>query len=256
MLVMLVWGLHRFRLNQVAHEFNIRLEARVGERTRIARDLHDTLLQSFQGVLFKFSALKYLIPDRPAEAVESLERMLEQARAAVTEGRDAVQGLRSSTVVANDLARAITEFGQGLAADQTGPNHPEFRVYVEGTSRDLPPLIRDEVYKIACESLRNAFQHAGAKRIQVQIRYDPRHFRLQVVDNGKGIDPDVLSAGGRAGHHGLAGLRERAQLAGGKLSVWSQLHSGTEIELTIPASIAYTHSPPASPSISSAKGAK
>jgi signal transduction histidine kinase len=242
-------ALYQMRLRYLKHQFNIRLEARVGERTRIARDLHDTLLQSFQGVLLKFSSLKYMIPDRP-EAVELLERTIDQARAAITEGRDAVQGLRSSVVVANDLARAIATFGKGLVAGQLGENCSEFSVQVEGKSRDLPPLVRDEVYQIACESLRNTFRHAQARRIEVQIRYDPRQFRLHIVDNGKGIDPAVLGAGGRSGHHGLPGLHERAQLAGGKLSVWSQLNSGTEIELTIPAAIAYIKSTPARRSFS------
>jgi ligand-binding sensor domain-containing protein/signal transduction histidine kinase len=235
----LLWAVYRYRLYQIKHEFNARLEARIGERIRIARDLHDTLLQSFQGCLMKFSHVKYVIRSRPDEAEETLERILDQARAAVTEARDAVQGLRASTVVANDLARAIGTFGESLAADQAGPNCPEFHVQVEGKSRDLPPLIQDEVYHVACESLRNAFRHAQAQRIEVEIRYDPRLFRLRVLDNGKGIDPAVLSAGGRAGHHGLPGVKERAELAGGKLSVWSRVDSGTEIELSIPASIAY-----------------
>ena len=118
----------------------------------------------------------------------------------MTEGRAAVQGLRSSIVVANDLARAIATFADGLTADQPGRNRPGFGLQVEGNSRDLPPLVRDEVYHIACETLRNAFRHAQAKRIEVCLRYDPRQFRLRVVDNGKGIDPAVLSAGRRAGH--------------------------------------------------------
>src|SRR5262249_31455911 len=158
---------------------------RVGERTRIARELHDTLLQSFQGTLLKFGAVSYMLPDH-LEAREQLENCIEQARSAIAEGREAVQGLRSSTVVANSLARAITAFGNGLA-DSADPNCPEFRVYVEGKSRDLPPLVRDEVYKIACECLRNAFRHAQAKRIEVQIRYDQRQLWLQILDNGKGI---------------------------------------------------------------------
>jgi signal transduction histidine kinase/ligand-binding sensor domain-containing protein len=235
-------GLYQLRLRYLKRQFNIRLEERVGERIRIARDLHDTLLQSFQGCLLKFSAVKYVIRSRPDEAEETLERIIDQARAAVTEARDAVQGLRASTVVANDLARAIGTFGEGLAADQAGPNCPEFHVQVEGKSRDLPPLVRDEVFHVACESLRNAFRHAQAQRIEVEIRYNPRLFRLRVLDNGKGIDPAVLSAGGRAGHHGLSGVKERAELAGGKLSVSSRLDSGTEIELSIPASIAYIES--------------
>ena len=250
----LLAGLYQLRLRQVARQFNMRLEERVNERTRIARDLHDTLLQSFHGVLLKFSALKYLIRDRPAEAEEALERFLEQARHAVTEGRDAVQGLRDSTVVANDLARAIGTFVEGLAADQTHGNSPEFRMHVEGKSRDLPPLIRDEVYRIACEALRNAFRHAGARRIEVDIRYDQRQFRFRVRDDGKGIDPQVLSAGGRTGHHGLAGMHERAKVAGGKLVVWSELNSGVEIELTIPASFAYAKPPSARQSMSSGMG--
>ena len=105
----------------------------------------------------------------------------------------------------------------------------------KGTARDLAPLVRDEVHRIACEALRNAFRHAQARRIEVEIRYDRRHLRLRVRDDGKGIDPKVLSAGGRAGHLGLPGLHERAEIVGGKLAIWSELDSGTEIELIIPA---------------------
>src|SRR5262249_19229026 len=121
----LLGAIYRLRLQYLARQFNLRLEGRVNERTRIARDLHDTLLQSFHGVLLKFHAVTYLMRDRPAEAEEALERAIEQARQAIAEGRDAVQGLRSSTVVANDLARAISTFGEGLDADQTGENCPE-----------------------------------------------------------------------------------------------------------------------------------
>jgi signal transduction histidine kinase/ligand-binding sensor domain-containing protein len=245
--------LYRLRLRYLKQQFNIRLEARVGERTRIARDLHDTLLQSFQGTLLHFQAVTYMLLDRP-EVQKKLEGCLEKARAAIAEGRDAVQGMRSSTVVANDLARAIATFGEGHAADEAEQNCPEFRVAVEGKSRDLPPLVRDEVYRFACETIRNAFRHAQAKRIDVELRYEVRQFRMRVADNGKGIDPAVLSAGGRAGHHGLPGLKERAELAGGKLSVWSQLNSGTEIELAIPAHLAYAKSPAAHRAASSGKG--
>src|SRR5262249_45605097 len=129
-------ALYQLRLRQLAQQFNMRLEERVGERTRIARDLHDTLLQSFQGVFLKFYAVTYMIPDRP-EAQKTLETVVEQARQAITEGRDAVQGLRSSTVLTNDLARAISAMGQELSSDQNGPNSPEFKVSVEGISMNL-----------------------------------------------------------------------------------------------------------------------
>ena len=232
----------------------LRLEERLSERSRIARDLHDTLLQSFQGVLMKFSAVTYQLPDRPEEARQTLEKVIDQARQAVTEGRNAVQGLRSSTVVTNDLARAIGTLGEELAADQTGQICPEFRVLVEGTSRDLAPLIRDEVLGIACEALRNAFRHAHAVRIEVEINFDRRQFRLRVRDNGKGIDQKVLSGGGGRGHFGLAGLSERAKLVGGKLTLRSKLDAGTEIEIIIPASAAYAKSHVARRSMSSGQG--
>jgi ligand-binding sensor domain-containing protein/signal transduction histidine kinase len=246
--------LYQLRLRQVARQFNMRIEERVSERTRIARDFHDTLLQSFQGVLMKFSAVKYLIRDRPAEAEETLETLLGQARQAITEGRDAVQGLRSSTVITNDLARAIAILGEQLAAEQTSANPPGFRVHVEGASRDLAPLLREEVYRIAGEALRNAFRHSHAQHIEVEIRYGQRHLRLGVRDDGKGIAPKVLSDGGRIGHHGLPGMYERAKLVGGKLAIRSELDSGTEAELTIPAAVAYAKSPVAQRSMSSGEG--
>jgi signal transduction histidine kinase/ligand-binding sensor domain-containing protein len=254
----LLGALYQLRLRQVARQFNMRMEERVNERTRIARDLHDTLLQSFQGVLLKFHAVSFMLPDRPAEAGKTLETAIEQARQAIAEGRDAVQGLRSSTVVTNDLARAITRLGEelaaGIAVDQASQNSPGFRVQVEGASRDLAPLVRDEVYRIASEALRNAFWHAQASQIEVEIRYDPRQLRLRVRDDGKGIDPKVLE-GGRAGHHGLPGMQERAKLVGGKLTIWSELDSGTEAELTLSAALAYAKSPVAGRAVASEQGA-
>lgn len=232
----------------------LRMEERVSERTRIARELHDTLLQSFQGVLMNFSGVPYLIRDRPAEAEATLERVIGQARQAIIEGRDAVQGLRSSTIISNDLARAISTLGEELAAHQTQQNGPEFRVHVKGAARDLAPLVRDDVHRIASEALRNAFRHAQAGRIEVEIRYDRRHLRLRVVDNGKGIDQKALSVGGRPGHFGLAGLHERAEIVGGKLAIRSGPDAGTEIELIIPASIAYAKSHLARRSTSSGQG--
>jgi signal transduction histidine kinase len=220
----------------------LRLEERVRERTRIARELHDTLLQSFQGVLMKFHAVTYMLPDRP-EARKMLEDVAEQARGAIVEGRDALQGLRSSTVVSHDLAQAIGTLGEGLAADQTGENASDFRVQVEGTPRNVAPLVWGEAYRVAGEALRNAFRHAHASLIEVDIRYDPRRLRVLVRDDGKGIDQKVVDAGGRAGHHGLPGMRERANMVGGKLAVLSKLDSGTEVEMTVPASLAYAKSP-------------
>ena len=134
----LLAGLYRLRLRQVTLEFNLRMEERVSERTRIARALHDTLLQSFQGVLFKFSAVTYLLPDRTAEAQQTLEIAIEQARQAISEGRDAVQGLRASTGITNDLAQAVNTLGEELASRRPGRSIPDFRVHVEGLPARTP----------------------------------------------------------------------------------------------------------------------
>jgi signal transduction histidine kinase/ligand-binding sensor domain-containing protein len=234
---------YQLRLRQLSREFNLRLEGRVAERTRIARELHDTLLQSFHGLLLKFQATAYLLPKRPEEALKTLESTIDQAAAAITEGRNAVQGLRSSVTVTNNLAVAITTLGTELAGSESNPNAAELHVEVEGTSRDLHPILRDEVYRIAGEAVRNAYKHAQARRIEVELRYDEREFRLRVRDDGKGIDPKLLNEDGRPGHYGLRGMRERAKLMGGKLAVWSEVDSGTEVELRIPASRAYETSP-------------
>jgi len=115
-------------------------------------------------------------------------------------------------------------------------------VMVEGTSRELHPILRDEVFRLATEALRNSFRHAAAKNVEVEIRYDVKYLRLRVRDDGKGIDPKVLSGEGREGHYGLHGMRERAKLVGGKLAIWTELDSGTEIELVIPGAKAYVQS--------------
>jgi signal transduction histidine kinase len=219
------------------------MEERLGERMRIARDLHDTLLQSFHGLLLRFQAAYNLFPTRPDEARKTLGSAIDEAAEAITEGRDAIQGLRTSTVETNDLALAVRTLGEELAAAQGDTHSVVFHVEIEGAPRDLHPILRDEVYRIAGEAMRNAFKHAQARQIEVEIRYDERQLRLRVRDDGKGIDPEVLNADGRTGHYGLRGMRERATLLGGKLTVWSELDSGTEVELSIPASRAYTTLP-------------
>ena len=232
------WMLYQLRVRQLAQQFNMRLEERVNERTRIARDLHDTLLQSFHGLMLRFQAAYNLYETNPEEAQKTLGSAIDRAADAITEGRDTVQGLRVSTLERNDLALAISTLGEELAGSETNPNDAKFHVGVEGTARELHPILRDEVYRIAGEGMRNAFKHAGARRIEVEIHYGEREFRLRVRDDGKGIDARLLSDG-RAGHFGLRGMRERAKLLGGKLTVWSELDAGTEVELRIPAANAY-----------------
>jgi signal transduction histidine kinase/ligand-binding sensor domain-containing protein len=236
----LLWAAYQWRVRQLHHDFEMTLEARIGERTRIARDLHDTLLQGFHGLLLRFQTVSLLLPERPIEAKEKLDSAIEQAAGAITEGRDAVQGLRASTVERNDLALAISTLGEELENDSSNHRPAIFRVSVEGQARDLHPILRDEIYKIAAEALRNAFHHAQAKQVEVEIRYDHDQFRLRVRDDGRGMDAAVLSSHGLEGHYGLRGMRERATLIKGKLAVWSEVNEGTEVELRVPASAAYT----------------
>jgi signal transduction histidine kinase len=229
----LLWALYRYRLHQIAQRFNTRLD----ERTRIARDLHDTLLQSFHGLMFRYQAARNMLPRRPEEAMQALDRALEGTEKAVAEGRDAIHNLRASTTVTNELAQAVTALGSemshGMPANAAG-----FRVVVEGSPHHLHPILRDEVYAIAREAVRNAFRHAQAQDIEVEITYDASSFRLRVRDDGGGVDPAVL-AEGRTGHYGVPGMRERAKRIGGKLEVWAETGVGTEVELSIPRSIAY-----------------
>jgi signal transduction histidine kinase/ligand-binding sensor domain-containing protein len=234
----LLWGTYQLRVRRLRHEFEMALDARVGERTRIARDLHDTLLQSFHGLLLRFQTVSQLLPEH-SDAKEKLDRAIEQAAAAITEGRDAVQGLRDSIVEGSDLALAISTLGEEIETGPTG-QRPAFHVAVGGESRDLRPIVRDEIYKLTAEALRNAFRHAQARRVEVEILYDDEQFRVRVRDDGKGIDAAVLARQGSGGHFGLHGMRERATLIGSELTVWSEVDAGTELELCVPASKAYS----------------
>jgi signal transduction histidine kinase len=132
--------------------------------------------------------------------------------------------------------------GEGLRADHVGADAPSFRAYVEGKPRHLNALVTDEVYRIGVEALRNAFRHADASSIEFELQYGDRELRLRVRDDGCGIERKVLDKGRRDGRYGLPGMHERATVVRGKLAVWSKLESGTEVQLTVPASIAYAAS--------------
>ena len=237
--LVLLWALYQFRLRQIAREFNAGLEARVNERTRIARELHDSLLQGFQGLMFRLQAVRDLLPGQPGEAMQALDIALERGDKAIVEGRDTVSDLREPIVGGKDIAEALTALGEELALQSSNGAGPCVRVLVEGKQRELDPVLRDEVYRIAREALRNAFRHAKAQKIEAEITYADSEFLLHVRDDGMGIAPEIANQGARSGHWGLPGMRERAKSFGGKLEIWSQRAAGTEIALTVPASIAY-----------------
>ena len=211
----------------------LRLEERIGERTRIARELHDTLLQGVISASMQLHvAVDQLPDDSPAKPL--FARVLQLTGQVIDEGRNAVRGFRSSDRESLDLEVAFSRIPQELGLKQ----RVEFRVIVEGHPKMLHPVIRDEVYAIGREALVNAFRHSGASRIRVELEYSVRHFRVLVCDDGCGIDTAV-QATGREGHWGLSGMRERAQRIGAKLKVLSRIGAGTEVELKVPGDIAF-----------------
>jgi signal transduction histidine kinase len=236
---------YRLRLRQVTSEVNSRFEARLAERARIARELHDTLLQSFHGLMLRFQAVQNLLPDKPSQAKESLAFAIDRAAQAITEGRDAVQELRSTELADNDLVESLTLLGQELAASTVDGNaSPSFRVLLEGAPRLLHPSLKEDLYRISREAVVNAFRHARATTIELDIRFDDRVLRLRIRDDGIGMDPRIVASGGREGHYGMPGMEERARAIRGQLEIWSELTRGTEIELKVPANIAYAQLKP------------
>ena len=236
----LLWAAYQLRARHLHKQFEMTLEARVGERTRIARDLHDTLLQSFHGLVFRFQAARNMLPNRPEEATQALDTALIRAEQALDESRHSIQGLRPGLSAENDLDQMLITTGQELASSNHAEDgSPRFEVIVEGERRGLSPIIQDEISRIARELLRNAFRHAHAHEIEVEMRYQNDVFRLIVRDDGKGIDPKILQDGGRPGHWGLPGVQERARGIGARLEFLSEAGAGTEIRLTLPAAVAY-----------------
>lgn len=229
--------LYRARLRQVTQQVNNRFEARLTERTRIARELHDTLLQSFHGLMLRFQAVQNLLPEHPSEAKQSLEIAIDRAASAITEGRDAIQELRNGELASRDLVGTLTDLGRDLAI---AGKPPSYRVLVEGAQRPLHPSLQEDLYLISREAVVNAFRHARATYVELDVRYDARFLRLRVRDDGIGMDPGILAKGGVDGHWGLPGMQERAKTIHGSLEIWSEVSRGTEIELNVPANVAYS----------------
>ena len=231
----------RLRTIRFSRQLNTRFQERLFERTRIAQELHDTLLQSFQGLMLRFQTVDNLLPGRPEKAKEILEDALDRADTALTESRNAIQDIRSSPSESVNIAQSINKMMAELADEDTHHTHPkpDYAVVIEGDPKDLNPLVNSEVLRIAQESLRNAFQHAKARRVETEITFAESRLRIRFRDDGVGIDPEVLNKGSRLGHWGMIGLKERAARIGAKLEVWSKPGAGTELDLSVPGQIAY-----------------
>jgi signal transduction histidine kinase/ligand-binding sensor domain-containing protein len=230
----LLWMLYLLRLRQLSQQMHNRLETRLAERERIARELHDTLLQGFQGLTLHFQAAMKQIPDQEP-ARHMMNKALHIADQVLLEGRERVRDLRAEPVAGNELSKVLASYGEELAQDRA----VTFKLTVVGSPADLHPVAGDEIYRIAREALTNAFHHSQASSIEVEITYDSASFSLRVRDNGCGIEQDILGSG-REGHWGLRGMRERAQNISAQLSIWSNPGSGTEMDLRVPARFAYT----------------
>jgi signal transduction histidine kinase len=231
-LVLNAWLLYRIRMHQRIAQLNIRFEERLGERTRIAQDLHDTLLQGVLSAAMHVHVTTNGLPD-DSTAKPLLIQTQQVMDQAINEGRTALQGLRSSSS-AQRLEQAFSRIPQELSDQQD----IAYRVVVEGSPRPLHSVIRDEVYRVGYEAVVNAFRHAMADSIEVQVQYCAAHLRVAVCDDGRGIDPRVVQ-GEREGHWGLPGMREHAEQIGARLKLRSRLNTGTEVELIVPHDVAY-----------------
>ena len=224
---------YRWHVRQVREKLTLRFEERLAERTRIAQDLHDTLLQGLMSASMQLHvANDHLADDSPAKPL--VNRVMELMAQVIQEGRDAVRGLRSTSGNTDDLDTAFSQIRQQLGNGEV----KDYRVIVEGKPVQLHPIIRDEAYRIGREALVNAFHHSRADKIEVELEYSSRNLRIVVRDDGAGIDQHVLQSG-KDGHWGLAGMRERAESIGARLRVWSRENAGTEVELVIPGHIAF-----------------
>jgi signal transduction histidine kinase/streptogramin lyase len=232
--LLLVWYAHRFRLSQIARQLNLRFEERLAERTRIAQELHDTLLQGIAGASMHLHVAAEHVPGG-SPLTEPLRRALDTLGSVVREGRNAVQGLRLQHRDDTELDEAFSNMGLDLATR----DQPEYRVAVEGHPMPLHPVVRDEVYRIGREAVVNAFRHSAATEIRVEIRYSRDCLCLLIRDDGCGIDPRILNSG-RPGHWGLLGMRERAERIEAQFVVKSGAARGTEIRLTVPGRTAFS----------------
>jgi ligand-binding sensor domain-containing protein/signal transduction histidine kinase len=236
-----ILAIYRYRVQRVTTRLKVRFEERLAERTRIAQELHDTLLQGFLSASMQVHVAADSLPD-DTKAKRILTRALDLMSQVTQEGRNALRGLRASGSPSLELEQAFAQVQQEYAVQVQAGEQPGFRVVVEGLRQPLRPLLRDDIYRIGREALINAFRHAQARNVEVELNYSPRQLRIQVSDDGRGIDPQILQQG-RDGHFGLPGMRERAEQIGARLYVYSSTTAGTKIELCVPGHVAFQSRP-------------
>ena len=230
--LLLLWAIYQVRVRRIAGTMKARFDERLAERTRIARDLHDTFLQTIQGSkLVADDALS--VTTDPSHMRQAMEKLSAWLGRATEEGRAALNSLRTSTTEVNDLAES---FRRALEECRIHSSM-EVSLQVSGQIREMHPIVRDEVYRIGYEAIRNASVHSHATQLRVELSY-AQELGLRIVDNGSGITADILQSG-KQGHFGLQSMRERAARIMGKFSVESTVSTGTVITLTVPGGIIY-----------------
>lgn len=234
----LLASLYFWRTRQLARRYGELLRERLAERERIARTLHDTLLQSMQGLILRFHGVAKRLPKESA-AQQGIEAILDQADKVMTEGRNELMNLRTRPEDGDDIAHALAKFGASLQ-EHFGP---QFTLVVDGAMRAVDSAAWDEIYWIGREALFNAYQHAAAGHVEMEVAHGREQFALFVRDDGNGMPGDLQPDGSRAGHWGVAGMRERALALGGTLEIWSRAGMGTELALRLPAQRVYRAPP-------------
>lgn len=224
-----LWVFYKQRLKRATAEISARLGERLQERERIARALHDTLLQDFQSVILRFqlaaNGLSKADPSRTA-----LEEGLDYADKVLAEGRNYIRDIRADTKGLDELSESLAQYGNELSQLR----QIAFVLSVTGSQFELDPIVRDEIYRIGREGIGNAFKHSKGSKIEVEIAYQLDEFQLKIHDDGNGIEPD-LASGGRPGHWGIRNMKERAQNIGANLEISSRPGQGTLLELKLPA---------------------
>jgi len=226
--IAIFWGIYRLRLAQIAWQFERHLQARLGERNRIARELHDTLLQNVVGISLQLEVISKRLPENDAEKPH-LERVRRHVDLSLREARQSVMALRSPTMENRDLITALGEIGASLTAGHA----IRFQASADGTPHACPPELQEQLLRIGREAIGNAVTHSHCSELQVQVSYQARSICLRIADNGTGIESQVLESG-RPGHFGLRGMKERAESIGGTFTVISQPSGGTVITVAAP----------------------
>jgi signal transduction histidine kinase len=229
-----MWGVHRVRLWQIARALRLQFETRANDRARIAEELHDTLIQDLAALNLQAEMIDDQLPQEPEAAKDTLGTLRTRMQRVVSNGRRGMTELQAGVTNGDGLADALSRVAQELR----GPNGPAFHIVVQGHPRSLHPLVGDEVYRIAREAMTNAFRHAAAHRIDVEVAFMRHELRVRVHDDGCGISEEVIQQG-RPDHFGIHGMRRRATHIGATVKVWSRANEGTEIALIVPARAAF-----------------